>query len=155
LATGTSTKVDTNTYERRDLDPTWSPDGKWLAYTKLLKNHLHAVFVYDVDKGQKHQITDGMSDARSPAFDANGKYLYFTASTDIGPPIGGGEMSAINRIVSRNAYVVVLSSSEPSPLAPESDEEKDEDTSKKDEKAAEKKDSSTVSKDKKTEKPVV
>jgi tricorn protease len=155
LATGTSTKVDTNTYERRDLDPAWSPDGKWLAYTKLLKNHLHAVFVYDVEKGQKHQVTDGMSDARSPAFDASGKYLYFTASTDIGPTIGGGEMSAMNRIVSRNAYVIVLSSSEASPLAPQSDEEKDEDPSKKDETSAEKKDSSAVSKDKKTAKPVV
>ncbi|HKA06253.1 MAG TPA: protease, partial [Gemmataceae bacterium] len=94
LADGKSTKVDTNTYDERTLDPTWSPDSRWLAYTKVLKNYLNAVLVYDTTNGKKHQLTDGLSDARYPAFDRNGKYLYFTASTDIGPTIGGGEMSA-------------------------------------------------------------
>ncbi len=124
LASGQSTKVDTNTYDERTLDPTWSPDSRWLAYTKVLRNYLNAVFVYDVAGGKKHRLTDAMSDARFPAFDAGGKYLYFTASTDIGPTIGGGEMSAINRPVTRNVYVIVLADDQPSPLAPESDEEK-------------------------------
>ncbi len=128
LASGESTKVDTNTYDvlERTLDPTWSPDSRWLAYTKVLKNHLNGVFVYDVTSGKKHQLTDGMSDVRFPAFDAQGKYLYFTASTDIGPTVGGIEMSAINRPVTRSVYVIVLAADQPSPLAPESDEEKSE-----------------------------
>jgi tricorn protease len=136
LASGKSTKVDTNTYDERTLDPTWSPDSRWLAYTKVLKNHLNAVFVYDLESHKKHQLTDGLSDARYPAFDKNGKYLYFTASTDIGPTIGGGEMSAINRPVTRNAYLIVLAADQPSPLAPESDEEKAEEKSKEEAKPA-------------------
>ena len=59
-----------------------------------------------------------------PAFDKGGKYLYFTASTDIGPSVGSG-MSILNRPVTRAAYVVVLSKDDPSPLAPESDDEKE------------------------------
>ena len=154
LATAASTKVDTNTYDDRSLEPAWSPDGRWLAYTKVLKNHLHAIHVYDTETGKKHQLTDAMSDARHPAFDRNGKYLYFTASTDIGPTIGGGEMSAMNRPVSRSVYVVVLAQDQPSPLAPESDEEKGEEASKKGEdKAADKKDESKAGKEKKAEKP--
>jgi tricorn protease len=124
LATRRSTRVDTNTYDERTLDPTWSPDSRWLAYTKILKNYLNAVFAYDVTTGRKLQLTDGMSDARYPAFDRGGKYLYFTASTDIGPTIGGGEMSAMNRPVTRHAYLIVLAADQPSPLAHESDEEK-------------------------------
>jgi hypothetical protein len=31
-----------------------------------------------------HQVSDGMSDAQYAAFDKNGKYLYFTASTNLG-----------------------------------------------------------------------
>src|SRR6516225_4477039 len=126
LASGQSTKVDTSTYDalERTLELTWSPDGRWLAYTKMLKNYLNAVFVYDVTNGKKHQLTDGLSDARFPAFDAQGKYLYFTASTDIGPTIGGGELSAMNRPVTRSVYLIVLAADQPSPLAPESDEEK-------------------------------
>jgi tricorn protease len=71
-----------------------------------------------------------MSDARHPAFDKNGKYLYFTASTDIGPT-QGPELSAVNRPVSRSVYVMVLNQDDPSPLAPESDEEKGEQPEKK------------------------
>ena len=58
------------------------------------------------------------------AFDKNGKYLYFTASTDTGPTTGWLDMSSVNRPVSRSVYVVVLNREDPSPLAPESDEEK-------------------------------
>jgi tricorn protease len=128
LASGQSTKVDTSTYDalERTLELTWSPDGRWLAYTKMLKNYLNAVFVYDVTNGKKHQLTDGLSDARFPAFDAQGKYLYFTASTDIGPTNGFAEMSAMNRPVTRSVYLIVLAADQPSPLAPESDEEKSE-----------------------------
>jgi tricorn protease len=153
LATGKSTKIDTNTYDFRTLDPAWSPDGKWLTYSKLLKNYLHAIFVYDTESGKKHQITDGMSDARFPEFDRGSKYLYFTASTDIGPTIGGGEMSAMNRPVSRSAYLVVLPQDQLSPLAPESDEEKAEDSAKKEQDKPATKDRASEDKKNKAEKP--
>ena len=39
------------------------------------------------------QITDGMSDARHPAFDRDGQYLYFTASTNYGPTSSGLDMT--------------------------------------------------------------
>ena len=81
------------------------------------------MFVYSIETGKATQITDGMSDVASPDFDKNGKYLYFTASTDIGLA-AAGDMSAINRPVTRSVYVVVLKKGVASPLAPESDEEK-------------------------------
>jgi tricorn protease len=65
-----------------------------------------------------------MSDVRFLAFDKSGKYLYFTASTDIGPTTNGIDMSGMQRAVTRSVYLVVLSKELPSPLAPESDEEK-------------------------------
>jgi len=68
-------------------------------------------------------VTDGMSDARYASFDKNGEYLYFTASTDVGPSAGWIDLSSIDRPVSRSVYVTVLNKDLPSPLAPESDEE--------------------------------
>jgi len=123
---GTPVLVDTDTYESpfRLLDPVWSPDSRWIAYTKQLKNHLRAVFSYSVESGKASQLTDGMSDARYAAFDKNGKSLYFTASTDVGPTTGWLDLSSANRPVSRSVYVMVLKKDLPSPLAPESDEEK-------------------------------
>ena len=106
------------------FNQTWAPDNKWIAYTRQLPSGLHAVFVYSLDQGKAFQITDGMSDALYPAFDRNGKYLYFTASTDVALSTAGLDMSSDEHRVSRSAYVAVLSKDAPSPLAPESDEEK-------------------------------
>jgi len=105
------------------FDQVWSPDGKWIAYTRQLPSGLHAVFAYSLESKKSSQITDGMSDALFPRFDKNGKYLYFTASTNTGLTTAGLDMSSDERRVSRSVYVAVLSKDEKSPLAPESDEE--------------------------------
>jgi tricorn protease len=146
-------KVDTDTYDHpeRDLGPVWAPDSRWLAYAKMMKNHLRAVFVYSIEDAKTHQVTDGMSDARYPQFDKNGEVLYFTASTDSGPTQGWLDMSSMGRFVSRSVYVVVLRKDLPSPLAPESDEEKIEDAGKA---ATEKPDDKDKEKDKKAVGPM-
>jgi tricorn protease len=147
LDSGKSTKVDTLPYDDGVPSPmSWSPDGKWLAYSRELKSFLNAVFLYSVESKKTHQITDGMSDAQIPAFDKGGKYLFFTASTDVGPAVGSG-MSILNRPVTRAVYVTVLSKDDPSPLAPESDEEKDKKDADKDKEKDKEKD-----KDKKADK---
>lgn len=123
---GAPVKVDRNpeSFAQGVLNPSWSPDSRWLAYVRQLDNHLGAVFVYALDSGKAQQITDGMSDAQYPAFDKNGKHLYFTASTNLGPTIGFIEMSSLPYQPTRSVYAVVLRNDLPSPLAPESDEEK-------------------------------
>lgn len=107
----------------REQAPVWSPDGKWLAYSKRLENYFGAIFLYSLEQGKPLQLTDGMSDARHPVFDADGKYLYFTASTDSGPSLQP-DLHSFARRVTRTVYLAVLSRDEPSPLRPESDEEK-------------------------------
>ncbi|MBI3649908.1 MAG: PD40 domain-containing protein [Acidobacteria bacterium] len=123
---GRLVKVDSNPIGANDdvVQANWSPDSRWIAYTKNLPNLLRAVFIYSLDAAKATQITDGLSDARYPAFDANGKYLYFTASTNLGPAISFADLSGIAHQTTRNVYAVVLRNDIPSPLAPESDEEK-------------------------------
>ncbi len=126
LAKGRPVKVDSDAYDapQRTLDPVWSPDSRWIAYSKKLPSQMHAVFAYSLEQAKSLQLTDGLSDARYPAFDQKGQYLYFTASTDAGPTTGWLDLSSINRTVTRSAYLIVLRQDQPSPLAPESDEEK-------------------------------
>jgi tricorn protease len=122
---GKPVHVDTNPYDGgpgTGFNPVWSPDSRWIAYTRQLDSSLHAVFVYGVGDKTAHQITDGLSDAASVAFDKNGKYLYFIASTDDGPTIASS-MGAYKVPVTRSAYVVVLQKDLKSPLAPQSHEE--------------------------------
>jgi tricorn protease len=125
VASGRATKIDADTYfdPTRDIDVAWSPDSRWVAYSRNVESHLRAVFVYSLDEGKPHQITDAMSDAVSPSFDAGGKYLYFLASTDYGPRTGWLEMSSVDRPSRRSIYLAVLLANEPSPLLPEAGDE--------------------------------
>ena len=68
----------------RTMNPVWSPDGKWIAYSKHLNSLYRAIEVVNVETGESKQVTDGLADAISPAWDASGKYLWFLASTDVG-----------------------------------------------------------------------
>jgi tricorn protease len=120
----TPVKIDTDYYESQGLNPDWSADSRWIVYSKLLPNHFRAVFVYSLDSGKSTQITDGMSDAQYAVFDKSGKYIFFAASTNIGPTVGGLDMSTDGKQVTRSVYVIVLRKDLPSPLAAESDEEK-------------------------------
>ncbi len=119
-------KVDTDLYDTpaHEFDQEWSPDSRWLTYTKQLPNHLHAVFVYSLATGKATQVTDGMSDCLYPVFDRSGKYLFFTASTDTGLAAGWLDMTSEARPVTCSVYVAVLRKDLPSPLAPQSDDEK-------------------------------
>lgn len=106
------------------MDFDWSPDSKWITYSKQLRNRLCAIFAYSLDPAKTNQITDGLSDARYPVFDRSGKHIFFTASTDTGPTTGWLDMSGAPFETTRSVYAVVLKKDDPSPLSPESDEEK-------------------------------
>ncbi len=120
---GTPVKIDNST-RGLSFSPTWSPDSRWLAYTKPLKSWYRAVFIYSLEQNKTNQVTDGLSDAASAQFDKSGKYLYFTASTDIGPAVFGFDMTSYPHRPTRSVYICVLRKDLPSPIAPESDEEK-------------------------------
>jgi tricorn protease len=85
----------------------WSPDSQWIAYTRDLQSELHAVFLYSLASHTATQVTDGMSNAANPVFDPNGKYLYFTASTNNGPSDAGIDLSSLDRATNAGVYVAV------------------------------------------------
>lgn len=120
-----TTQVDRESYWNlgNTWAPVWSPDSRWLAYAKRLPNYMYAIHLYSLADGKATRVTDGMSDARYPVWDKGGKYLYFSASTDAGPSLQP-DVGAFARPVSRSLYLIVLAKEEPSPFAPESDEEK-------------------------------
>jgi tricorn protease len=125
VANGRTTRIDVDTYAdpMHQPDAVWSADSQWVAYSKVLDNHMRAIYLYSLAEGKATQITDGMSDVISPAFDVSGKYLYFLASTDYGPRSGWLEMSSLDRPVRRAIYIAVLSATEPSPILPETGDE--------------------------------
>jgi tricorn protease len=110
-------------HPNRLIYPEWSPDSKWIAYSKRLKNQFNAVFVYSLEGDRSTRMTDGLSEAHTPAWSRDGKHLYFLASTDYGLNVGWLDMTSFNQPLNYSIYLAVLSDEDPSPLAPESDDE--------------------------------
>jgi tricorn protease len=106
------------------LSHAWSPDSKWIAYTRNTMTNFQQVHLYSLEQDRSFPITDGLADVGEPVFDAGGKYLYFFGSTDAGPVRDWFAMSNADMTLSGNVYLAVLAKGAPSPLAKESDEEK-------------------------------
>ncbi len=119
---GTTKRVDTSTYSyQEEWFPNWSPDGRWLAYSKHLQNRMRTAYIYDAESGQTHQLTDGHSHVQSPVFDRNGKYLYFISSANSGTSeFGWGVLNGefARPLVTRKLHLVILKDGEPIPIMP-------------------------------------
>lgn len=109
---------------QRTLNPVWSPDSKWVAYASRLRSMYHAIFISNAETGETKQVTDGLADAVWPAWDANGKYLWFLASTDFGLSSQWLDMTSYDHDVNFGLYLAVLKKGDSSPLLPESDEDR-------------------------------
>jgi tricorn protease len=60
----------------------WSPDSRWLAYTKTDATRMQAIWLHALESGRNTLVTGRQSHAYSPAFDPKGRYLYFLSNRD-------------------------------------------------------------------------
>jgi len=120
----------------RGFSVSWSADSRWMAYGRGLDNRHGAIFLYDADANKRHQVTSGYYDDAEPAFDPDGKYLYYRSNRTFRPSYGDVDNSFLYAN-STNIVAVSLRSDVPSPLAPRNDDEEvaaEEDGAEKDEK---------------------
>jgi tricorn protease len=127
LATGNISTVDTggNNLERGNMSLTWSPDSKWLAYTKSSPNNFRTIMIWSADSKMKKPLSDPMADAIAPSWDMNGKYLYFLASTNAALGSGWANTSSQQARPTFGAYITVLRRDDPNPFPLKTDEEPD------------------------------
>lgn len=69
-------------------DYTWSPDSRWIAYTRMGGNMHESIWLYELESGVKHQVTGEMTTDWSPSFDPDGRYLYFLSNRTFAPQMG-------------------------------------------------------------------
>jgi tricorn protease len=101
----------------------FSPDSRWLAYTKGLENRSSAVFIYDLDSGTAHQVTSGMFNDGSPTFDRKGEFLYYQSAREFRAPIYEDVGSTFVYAGLGRILAVPLNAEVENPFAPKSDEE--------------------------------
>ncbi len=133
--------VGGNNLERGDLGITWSTDSKHLAYAKSGANHFRRIHIWSSADNSVKPVTNSMADAFSPAWDRDGKHLYFLASTDLALRSSYVNTSVMSpESPSYSAYVINLRKEDKSPFELRSDEEEvKKDDPKKENKADDKK----------------
>lgn len=100
----------------------WSPDSRWLAYDRGLDSRLEAAFLYDTERGERHQVTSGYYNASSPTFGPDGQYLYYLSNQAFSPVYSDLDNSFVYPNTTR-LVAVPLQADAPSPLAPRNDVE--------------------------------
>jgi tricorn protease len=90
----------------------WSPDSKWVVYSKLGENTQDAVWVYSLEQGKSFQVTDDIYIDFSPIFSTCGKYLFFLSDRDFNLSFSSFEFDYIYQN-STNIYAVALTKAIP------------------------------------------
>ena len=125
--------VGGNNLERGRLGISWSKDSKYIAYAKSGANHFRRVYIWSGKNNSVTPVSNTMADAFSPAWDRDGKHLYFLASTDLALASSYVNTSVMSpESAHYSAYVINLRKDDKSPFEPRSDEE---DVKKEEEKA--------------------
>ena len=100
----------------------WSSDSRWIAYSRGLENRQSAVYLYDTDAGESHQMTAGFVGCSNPAFDPEGNFLYYLSDRTFRPSYSDFDPTWIYANAT-NIVAVPLRADIASPLAPRNDVE--------------------------------
>lgn len=121
VASGRITEVDRD--RLGDItDYRWSPDSRWLAYTKTGASQLPSIWVWSVEQKKGWQLTSDMTAEAEPVFDRTGKYLFFLSNRDFNLTFSGFEFNYLYTDPTR-VYVGLLTDDGPALFQPRSDEE--------------------------------
>lgn len=94
---------------------TFSPDSEWLTYTRMGKNEINVVYVYNIAEKKEYPVTDKWYNSSSPVFSADGKYLIFSSARDFNPTYGSLEWNHVYNNM-YGVYIALLSKDTSSPF---------------------------------------
>ena len=118
LDTGALTVVDRSDAGRSE-DLAWSPDGAWLAYTFWTSLRHCAIKLHEVgDAAQRRWSRSPSSATTAPAFDPEGKYLYFLSLRTFDPVYDSVQFELSFPRAAR-PYLIALQAGGPPPFEPE------------------------------------
>ena len=104
-------------------DGSWSPDSRWITYSKTHRRGSNDVFLYSLETKRTTEVSRGFYNDTNPVFDPEGKYLYFISTRYFFPSAGQLDQR-FNYYSTDGVFAITLKAGEASPFTPLSDEEK-------------------------------
>ncbi len=102
-------------------DQTWSPDSRWLTFSLSHPSGFRSVYVWNVEDGSLHAVTDPLSNSYEPVFGTEGHYLFFLSDREYAPQVSTLEWDyATDRTT--GIFALALNTDAPALFPPRSDE---------------------------------
>jgi tricorn protease len=115
--------------EGRLTGASWSPDGKWVAYSFPLTARTSCIKLANVASGETHQATEPLLIDSDPSWDPKGDYLYFL-SYRVFDPVYDNLHFDLGFPKGAKPALVTLRADVPSPFVPKVEEPKPEEPAK-------------------------
>ncbi|MCC6173705.1 MAG: PDZ domain-containing protein [Chloroflexi bacterium] len=113
-----TTRVVDRSAEGRIDALAWSPDGRWLAYHAPGPANTAAIKLCRVETGATHVVTRPVLRDLLPAWDPDGKYLYFIGQRDFNPVYDELQFD-LNFPMGGRPFAIALRTDVPSPFVPQ------------------------------------
>jgi len=86
-------KIDKAEYENVDVsidlkpisDFAWSPDSRYIAYSKMNSDLVYQVHIYSLETGESHCVSEPIFNDFGPVFGADGEHLFFVSNRRFDP----------------------------------------------------------------------
>jgi len=142
LATKKITEVDKANYENVDVsldlkpiyDFAWSPDSRFLAYSKMDEDLVYKIYIYSLETGETRCVSHGIFNDFGPVFSVDGEHLLFISNRRFNPTFCDFEWEMVYKKVA-GIYCLTLSK-DGKPLFPLKSDEEELETEKEGEKKA-------------------
>ena len=103
VGTKTVTVIDRSEREPMDIaleskpisDFAWSPDSRYLAYSKIGLDMVSRVWIRDLETGESHNVSDGRFNDFGPVFTRDGRHLLFVSNRRFNPTLGDFEWEMV------------------------------------------------------------
>ncbi len=127
------TKVDVSAVEPTDIslddkpihDFAWSPDSRFLAYSKIDPDHVSKIYIYSVDSGKSTCASQDNFNDFNPVFTADGKHLLFVSNRRFDPTYCDFEWEMVYKSVA-GIYALTLSRNGEPLFGPPTEDDEDE-----------------------------
>jgi tricorn protease len=95
----------------------WSPDGRWLAYGYPNTAETSVIKVCRLESGETAEVTAPVLHDHAPAFDPEGRYLYFLGQRDLDPVYDDIQFD-LSFPKARRPFAIPLRKDVPDPFVP-------------------------------------
>lgn len=130
VESGQVTKVDQSITEPVDIgadlkpihDYQWSPDSRFLAYSRMDADLVSRVYIHSLEEGKSRCVSSDLFNDFGPVFAADGRHLFFVSNRRFDPTFCDFEWEMVYKKVA-GIYALTLQAGGQPLLPPRSDEE--------------------------------